>query len=26
LNDSVWAQGEDLVAAPGKKVEVTPSF
>jgi hypothetical protein len=26
LNDSVWAQGEDLVAAPGKKVEVTPAF
>ena len=26
INDSVWAQGEDLVAAPGKKVEVTPAF
>ncbi len=26
LNDSVWAQGEDVVAAPGKKVEVTPAF
>jgi hypothetical protein len=26
LNDSVWAQGEDLIAAPGKKVEVTPAF
>jgi hypothetical protein len=26
LNDNVWAQGEDVVAAPGKKVEVTPAF
>lgn len=26
LNDSVWAQGEDVVAAPGKKVEVIPAF
>jgi hypothetical protein len=26
INDSVWAQGEDLVATPGKKVEVTPAF
>lgn len=26
LNDAVWCQGEDLVAAPGKKVEVTPAF
>lgn len=26
LNDSVWAKGEDLVAAPGKKVEVVPAF
>ncbi|MEK7782156.1 MAG: hypothetical protein AAB370_11715 [Verrucomicrobiota bacterium] len=26
LNDSVWAQGDDVVAAPGKKVEVTPAF
>jgi hypothetical protein len=26
INDSVWAQGEDLVAAPGKKIEVTPAF
>lgn len=26
LNDSIWAQGEDVVAAPGKKVEVTPAF
>ncbi|MSU57580.1 MAG: hypothetical protein EXS35_05275 [Pedosphaera sp.] len=26
LNDSVWAQGNDLVAAPGQRVEVTPAF
>jgi hypothetical protein len=26
LNDAVWCKGEDLVAAPGKKVEVTPAF
>ena len=26
LNDSVWAQGADLVAGPGEKVEVVPSF
>jgi len=26
LNDSVWAQGEDLIAAPGQKVEVAPAF
>lgn len=26
INDTVWAQGDDLVAAPGKKVEVTPAF
>ena len=26
LNDSVWAQGEDVVAAPGKKVQVSPAF
>lgn len=26
LNDAVWAQGEDLVATPGQKVEITPSF
>jgi hypothetical protein len=26
LNDSIWAQGEDVIAAPGKKVEVTPAF
>lgn len=26
LNDSVWAQGEDLKVAPGQKVEATPVF
>ncbi len=26
LNDTVWAKGEDLVAAPGQKVEVKPAF
>ncbi|MGC3958460.1 MAG: hypothetical protein QM813_11125 [Verrucomicrobiota bacterium] len=26
LNDAVWCKGEDLVAVPGKKVEVTPAF
>ncbi len=26
LNDSVWAAGEDLVAAPGQKLEVSPKF
>lgn len=26
INDAVWAQGEDCVAAPGKKIEVTPTF
>jgi len=26
LNDSVWSKGEDLVAAPGQKVEVAPAF
>ncbi len=26
INDSIWAQGEDVVAAPGKKVQVTPAF
>jgi hypothetical protein len=26
LNDKVWSQGEDLVAAPGQKVEVAPAF
>jgi hypothetical protein len=26
INDAVWAKGEDLVAVPGKKVEITPAF
>ena len=26
LNDTVWAKGEDLVAAPGQKVQVAPAF
>ena len=26
LNDMVWAQGEDLVATPGKAVKVVPTF
>ena len=26
LNDAVWAAGEDLVATPGARVEVTPAF
>jgi len=26
LNDTVWAQGEDLVIAPGQKLEVAPAF
>ena len=26
LNDSVWAKGEDIVAKPGQKVEVVPTF
>lgn len=26
INDAVWCKGEDLIAAPGKKVEVTPAF
>jgi hypothetical protein len=26
LNDAVWAAGEDLVATPGTRVEVTPAF
>ncbi|TAL04942.1 MAG: hypothetical protein EPO07_04500 [Verrucomicrobia bacterium] len=26
LNDQVWASGEDLVVAPGKRVEITPAF
>ena len=26
LNDAVWAKGEDVVATPGKRVEITPAF
>ena len=26
LNDSVWAQGKDLVVAPGQKLKVVPVF
>lgn len=26
LNDSVWATGEDLIAVPGQKLEVSPTF
>lgn len=26
LNDSVWAQGEDVTVTPGQRVEVTPAF
>lgn len=26
LNDAVWAKGEDLVAAPGQRVQIAPSF
>lgn len=26
LNDSVWAHGEDLVAAPGQRLQITPAF
>jgi hypothetical protein len=26
LNDLVWSQGGDLVAAPGERVEVAPAF
>jgi len=26
LNDTVWAQGEDLVAAPGKRLQIAPTF
>jgi hypothetical protein len=26
LNDSIWAQGEDLVAVPGQKLQIKPSF
>jgi len=26
LNDAVWSHGDDLLAAPGQKVEVAPRF
>jgi hypothetical protein len=26
LNDAVWSKGEDLVAAPGQRVQVSPAF
>ena len=26
LNDTVWAQGEDLVAAPGQRLQIAPKF
>lgn len=26
LNDTVWAKGDDLVAAPGQRLELAPSF
>jgi len=26
LNDQVWSQGEDLIAAPGQKLEIAPAF
>jgi len=26
LNDAVWAQGADVIVAPGQKVQITPSF
>ena len=26
LNDRVWARGEDVVATPGKRVEIKPAF
>lgn len=26
INDTLWCKGEDLVATPGKKVQVTPAF
>jgi hypothetical protein len=26
LNDTVWSAGEDFVAAPGQKVEISPVF
>jgi len=26
INDQVWSQGEDLVATPGQKVQISPAF
>ena len=26
INDTVWAKGEDLVIAPGEKLQISPSF
>lgn len=26
LNDAVWAEGQDLIAVPGQKLEVRPRF
>ena len=26
LNDTVWSQGEDLVAAPGQNLKISPAF
>lgn len=26
LNDAIWAKGEDVVVAPGKRAEITPAF
>ena len=26
LNDAVWAKGENLVAAPGQRIQVSPAF
>jgi hypothetical protein len=26
LNDQIWASGEDIVANPGKRVEIVPTF
>jgi hypothetical protein len=26
LNDQIWSQGEDLVATPGQRVEISPAF
>lgn len=26
LNDTVWAQGEDLVATPGQRLRIAPRF